>query len=60
METKQAFATLIDAYADAKKSGNDLLMKLAVAQLQEFIATHDFIPLNPTPVDSSGEEETLE
>lgn len=52
METKQVLANLIDAYAEAKKTGNETLIKLAVTPLQEFIAQHDFVPLQveTTPV----------
>jgi hypothetical protein len=46
METKQALANLIDAYADAKKSGNETLMRLAASPLQEFLAGHDIIPIS--------------
>lgn len=47
MDTKQQLANLIDAYADAKKAGNETLIKLAVAPLQEFLATHDIVPVAP-------------
>lgn len=61
METKQTLANLIDAYAEAKKSGNETLIKLAVAPLQEFISTHDFVPVNtatqPVPALSEDPEE---
>ena len=45
METKQTLATLIDAYADAKKTGNDNLIKMAVGPLQDFLSSHDIIPV---------------
>ncbi len=45
METKQTLANLIDAYAEAKKSGNETLIKLAVTPLQDFISGHDFVPV---------------
>jgi hypothetical protein len=47
METKQNLANLIDAYADAKKTGNEMLIKMAVTSLQEFLAEHDVIPVSP-------------
>ncbi len=57
METKQTLAALIDAYADAKKSGNETLMKLAVGPLQEFLSTHDIVPTSaPAIAESSGDD----
>lgn len=47
METKQQLANLIDAYADAKKTGNETLVKMATEQLQGFFSTHDVIPTSP-------------
>ena len=37
----QVLADLIDAYASAKASGNDTLVRLAVAPLQEFLNQHE-------------------
>ena len=39
----QKLALLIDAYADAKKSGNETLVRLAVEPLQAFLQTHEII-----------------
>lgn len=39
----QALADLIDAYASAKASGNETLVRLAVAPLQEFLNQHEII-----------------
>lgn len=47
METKQQLANLIDAYAEAKRTGNETLIKLAVGPLQEFLTTHDVVPVAP-------------
>lgn len=47
MDTKQNLATLIEAYADAKRSGNETLMRLATGPLQEFLSTHDITPVAP-------------
>lgn len=55
MDTKQNLATLIDAYADAKKTGNETLMRLAASPLQEFLAGHEIIPI---PQPSQKVEET--
>jgi hypothetical protein len=48
MDTKQTLAALIDAYADAKRSGNETLIKLAAAPLQEFFSAHDIVPVEAT------------
>lgn len=61
MDTKQNLANLIDAYADAKRSGNETLIKLAATPLQEFFASHDIVPTAmtapaPTPVAEESEE----
>ena len=47
METKQQLATLIDAYADAKRTNNEILIKMASEQLQGFFSAHDVIPTSP-------------
>ncbi len=61
MEIKQQLANLIDAYAEAKKSGNDTLIRLAVAPLQEFLTAHDVVPIAPAIAESSlGEEVAAE
>lgn len=52
MELKQKLATLIDAYADAKRTGNETLIQLASAQLQEFFAAYDVVPV-PPPVEET-------
>lgn len=60
METKQQLANLIDAYAEAKKSGNETLIRLAIGPLQEFITTHDIIPIAPAISEAPAEEATAE
>jgi hypothetical protein len=58
MDTKQQLATLIDAYADAKRTGNETLIKLATAQLQEFFSAHDVVPAaGPAILEEGGEEQ---
>jgi hypothetical protein len=58
MDTKQTLATLIDAYADAKRSGNETLMKMATSQLQEFFSAHDVVPTAaPAVVEGPGDTE---
>lgn len=57
MDPKQLLAGLVDAYATAKASGNEMLMKMAIGPLNEFITTYDFV-LSPVPSASSeGENE---
>ena len=57
MELKQKLATLIDAYADAKRSNNETLIQLATVQLQEFFSAHDVIPTAPPIADTQGSEQ---
>jgi hypothetical protein len=55
METKQQLATLIDAYADAKRSGNETLIKMTTVQLQEFFSAHDVVPAaGPAIIEEGG------
>lgn len=54
MDTKQELANLIDAYADARRTGNEILMKLAVEQLQIFLSAYDLVPIEP-PAENSDE-----
>jgi len=57
MELKQKLATLIDAYADAKRSGNETLIQLATAQLQEFFTTHEVVPAAPPIAETPGSDQ---
>lgn len=59
METKQQLAALIDAYADAKRTGNETLIKLATEQLQGFFAEYDVVPA-AKPAIVENKEETLD
>jgi hypothetical protein len=45
MDTKQTLANLIDAYAAAKQTNNETLVRMSVAELQAFLARHDVVPL---------------
>ena len=47
MEIKQALAQLIDAYADAKASKNQILLQYATQELQSFIQSVDLIQAPP-------------
>jgi hypothetical protein len=57
METKQQLATLIDAYADAKRTNNDILIKMASEQLQGFFSAHDVIPTSAPSIVEPGSDE---
>jgi hypothetical protein len=60
MDTKQTLAALIDAYADAKRTGNEMLIKMVASQLQEFFSTHDVVPTTPVApavVEAPGDTE---
>lgn len=52
MDLKQALATLIDAYADAKSSKNQILVAYATQELQNFIQQVDIVPAPPAPAES--------
>lgn len=60
METKQQLANLIDAYADAKRSANEILIKMAVEQLQGFLNGHDIVPTASPISESTGDEVVAE
>lgn len=47
MELKQALAQLIDAYADAKASKNQILLAYATQELQTFITQVEVVPAPP-------------
>ena len=50
MDFKQALAQLIDAYADAKASKNQILLQYATQELQNFIQGVEIVPASTTPV----------
>ena len=50
--TKQILADLIDAYATAKMSGNETLVKLSIGPLQEFLGSHDVTPISELPAEA--------
>ena len=57
MELKQKLATLIDVYADAKRSNNEALIQFATVQLQEFFSAHDVVPFAPPVAETPGSEQ---
>lgn len=57
MDTKQNLANLIDAYAAAKGTNNETLIRLSVAQLQDFLASHDVVPLGESNEQLSKDSE---
>lgn len=56
MDTKQNLANLIDAYAAAHKSGNNTLIEMAVASLQNFLNSVEITALPQTPLSESEED----
>ena len=57
MDLKQALAQLIDAYADAKASKNQILQQYATQELQNFIQQVEIVPAPPTPPAPEAESE---
>lgn len=55
-DIKQQLANLIDAYADAKRSGNETLVKLASTPLQDFFTSYEIIPIPTAPQKAQDEE----
>ena len=55
MDFKQALAQLIDAYADAKASKNQILQQYATQELQNFIQQVEIVPALPTGSKEDGE-----
>lgn len=45
-DTLKQLSDSIDAYASAKVSNNETLIKFSIGNLQQFFATHDIVPLN--------------
>ena len=57
LSPKQLLAELIDAYATAKMSGNETLVKLSLGPLQEFMNTHAIVAVpTETEVPEEGAE----
>lgn len=54
MDLKQALAQLIDAYADAKASKNQILLQYATQEIQSFIQQVDIVPAPPAPQDGAA------
>ena len=61
-ETLKVLSEAIDAYASAKSSGNESLVKFSIANLQQFLNAHVITPAGAVGTleggegDSSGEE----
>ncbi len=53
---KQLLADLIDAYAAAKMTSNETLIKLSITHLQEFLGAYSVVP---NPVAPTAEEEEV-
>lgn len=56
-EPKQALVELIDAYAAAKTTNNEALIRLSVSQLQGFLAEHAVIPAPKKPAKAAKKSE---
>jgi hypothetical protein len=54
MDLKQALAQLVDAYADAKMSKNQILLQYATQELQNFIQQVEIVPALPTAAKEEG------
>ena len=52
----QVLAELIDAYATAKASGNETLLRISVGPLQEFLNAHMIVPKPNEAVTEIAEE----
>jgi len=52
---KQVLADLIDAYATAKMSGNETLVKLSIGPLQEFLGAYALVPIPPASEETDEE-----
>ena len=44
-DTLKQLSDSIDAYASAKVSNNETLIKFSIGSLQQFFQTHDIVPL---------------
>ena len=60
MDLKQALAQLIDAYADAKASKNQILLQYATQELQNFIQQVDLIQAPPVRQDEATQPPAFE
>ena len=60
MDLKQALAQLIDAYADAKASKNQILLQYATQELQNFIQQVDLIQTPPARKDEATQPPAFE
>ena len=56
---RQILADLIDAYAASKVSANEMLQRMSIGALNEFINTHDIVPLSASDegVEPEGEQQ---
>lgn len=51
---RQILADLIDAYAAAKASGNDTLVRMAIQPIQQFLQAHEFVPVGAPAFADAG------
>ena len=56
-ETLKKLSESVDAYASAKVSGNESLIRFSIANLQQFLNEHDITPKSePAGLESGSEE----
>ena len=53
-DAKQQLAELIEAYATAKGSANEMLIRMSIANLQSFLQSVDVV--STAPVEETSEE----
>ena len=58
MDPKQQLANLMDAFAAAKTSQNELLQKLVLQQVNLFFTTHEIVPITQQNQASSESDKT--
>jgi hypothetical protein len=55
-ETLKKLSEAVDAYASAKVSNNESLIRFAIANLQQFINGHVIIPAGETGNEATGDD----
>lgn len=55
-EVLKALSEAIDAYATAKASNNESLVKFSIANLQQFLNVHTITPVETTAVGTDEDE----
>lgn len=58
MDPKQQLAELMDAFAAAKASQNEVLQRLVLTQVNQFFATHEIIAKDSSETETPEETTT--